>query len=230
MADIAAAACAPQPKQRLALWGAGGHALVLADIVRAQGQFELVGFIDDVHPERRGTRFGAAKILGGREQLDSLREWGVEWVIIAVGNCAARSALADLARRRGFRLATAVHPRAVVASDVRLGGGTVVAAGAVVNPGTRIGANVIVNTSASVDHECTIEDAVHIGPGARLGGRVTVRHGSWIGIGATVRDRRVIGRQSIVGAGAVVVDDVPDGVVTYGVPARVKRAVEENEA
>jgi acetyltransferase-like isoleucine patch superfamily enzyme len=48
-------------------------------------------------------------------------------------------------------------------------------------------------------------------------------------VGATLRARIVVGAGSIVGAGAVVVSDLPDGVVAYGVPARVARAVRPGE-
>jgi UDP-N-acetylbacillosamine N-acetyltransferase len=99
------------------------------------------------------------------------------------------------------------------------------AAGSVVNPGATLGRNVIVNTCASVDHDCVLEDGVHISPGAHLGGGVTVGRGTWIGIGAVVRDHVMIGAGVTIGAGAVVVKDIPDGVMAYGVPARVVKEI-----
>jgi acetyltransferase EpsM len=93
------------------------------------------------------------------------------------------------------------------------------------NPNSVIGENVIVNTSASVDHECVIEAGVHIRPGAHLGGRVKVGRGTWLGIGDVVKDRVEIGSHSIVGAGAVLLQNLPDGVVAYGVPATIKRKI-----
>ncbi len=213
----------PEP---LVIWGAGGHALVVADILRQQGEYEIVGFLDDVNPARRGSPFAGSLVLGGREQLDALREQGVRWLFLGFGDCAERLRLADLVRAQGFELATAVHPRAVIAADVTIGPGTAIMAGAVINPAARIGANAIVNTRASVDHECVIEDGAHLSPGVTLGGKVTVGRGTWLGIGAVVKDKIRIGSGSIIGAGAVVLDDVPDGVVAVGVPARVIKKVD----
>jgi acetyltransferase EpsM len=209
----------------VAVWGASGHALVVADILRLTGRCRIAGFLDDVNPGRRGEAFCGAKVLGGREQLAALRRRGVRHLALAFGDCAGRLELAELARERGFTLLTAVHPRAVVAGDVALGEGTVVAAGAVINPAARIGRVVIVNTSASVDHECLVEAGAHVAPGAHLAARVTVGRGAWVGLGAAVKEGVSIGAGACVGAGAVVLADVPPGMLAYGVPARAVKRV-----
>jgi sugar O-acyltransferase (sialic acid O-acetyltransferase NeuD family) len=216
-------------RRRIVIWGASGHAMVIADIVRLSAAYDIVGFLDDVEPGRQNTKFQGLPILGGREQLDKLRDSGVEFLIVGIGDCEARLRLAEVAREKEFSLGTAIHPRAIIAADVEIGPGTMVAAGAVINPGSRIGSNVIINTSASVDHECLIGDGAHVGPGVNLGGNVRVGSGSWIGIGATVRDGIVIGARSIVGAGALVLRDVPEETVAFGVPAEVKRKIATND-
>ena len=214
---------------KVVVWGTSGHALVVVDILRLQAKYDVVGFLDNIHPDRYGAFFCNAPILGGYEQLDQLYTQGVSHVIFGFGDNRARLELSKEVIARGFRLATAIHPAATVASDVSLGIGTVVVAGAIINPATRIGANVIINTCASVDHECIIEDGAHIGPGTRLGGRVTIKRGAWLGIGATVKDRVTIGAGTTVGAGAVVIGDLPANVVAYGVPARVQRGGDDHE-
>ena len=52
---------------------------------------------------------------------------------------------------------------------------------------------------------------------------ITLGDNVWLGTGAKVLDGVRIGRDVVVGAGAVVTDDLPDGVVAVGVPARVVR-------
>jgi sugar O-acyltransferase (sialic acid O-acetyltransferase NeuD family) len=212
----------------LVVWGAGGHARVVADIIRLGGKYEIVGFLDDVEPARHRTWFCGAQILGGQEQLGLLQSQGVRHALLAIGDCQTRQLLARIVRDAGFALATAVHPSAVVANDAHIAAGTVVAAGAVVAPGSTVGENVIINTCASVDHECAVAEAAHIGPGAHLGGRVTVGRGTWIGIGVSVIAGVRVGDGSVIGAGAVVVNDIPSAVVAFGVPAKVVRAVASN--
>ncbi|MBW4603177.1 MAG: acetyltransferase [Calothrix sp. FI2-JRJ7] len=211
---------------KLLIWGASGHALVVIDIIRLQGIYEIVGLLDNVNPQRQGENFCGVPIFGGQEQLDFCKDKGIEHTIFGFGDCQARLKLSELVVGKGFSLATAIHPTATIAADVSIEPGTVIAAGAVVNSGARIGRNVIINTCASVDHECVIEDGAHICPGVNLAGRVTVGRAAKVGIGATVIDRVRIGAGALIGAGAVVVDDIPDSVLAYGIPARVIRKID----
>jgi acetyltransferase EpsM len=208
----------------LVIWGASGHALVVADILRLCGDHQIVGFIDDVNLDRQGREFCGATILGGQEQLDKLSQKGIKKIIFAFGNGEARLRLSRLARQKGFDLVTAIHPRAIIANDAIIGSGSVIVGGAVINPGVKLGENVIVNTSASVDHECIVEDGVHICPGVHLGAGVSLGRASWIGIGATIKDRVTIGAGALIGAGSVVLNDIQENAVAYGVPARVVRS------
>jgi len=207
---------------RLFIWGASGHASVVADVVRCEGKYQIAGLIDDLHPQRRTVPAG--EVLGDAGVLPGMRSAGVTHALIAVGNNAARIELARRAIALGFELATAIHPRATCAAGVTIGPGSVVMAGAVVNPGAVIGESAIINTCASVDHDCRLGDGVHVCPGAHLAGHITVGAGTMIGIGAAVREGIRIGARCVIGAGAAVVDDVPDDAVAVGVPARVIRS------
>lgn len=211
---------------KLVVWGASGHAKVIADIIQLNGDFQIVGYLDDVNSNCHGQTFYGYPILGGKEQLDKLLESGIEHIIIGVGNCHARYTLSKLVHSRGFKFTNAIHPRSIIARDVCIGEGSVTVAGAVVNPGSKLGKHVIVNTCASVGHDCTIQDAVHIAPGVRVGGHSTIGEKSWIGIGSALRDHVTIGKNCIIGAGTVVIKDIPDNVLAYGVPAKIIKTID----
>ena len=210
-------------KRQVILWGASGHASVVADILRLRDEFVIAGFLDDVSPGRKGEIYCGAPILGGSDLLPRLLAKNCKHIIIAIGDCAARLKCARIAAKCGFSFASAVHPAAVIAADVKIGQGTVVMAGVVVNPGSSIGSHVILNTASSVDHHGDIADGVHISPGARLAGGVAVGRGSWIGMGALVKEQVRVGGDCIVGAASLVRINVPDATTVWGVPATTKR-------
>lgn len=210
-------------QEPLLIFGAGGHAKVVADIAR-RCRKQIIGFIDNLDSSRAGKKFYGGTILGGMDATKKLRASHTDLeVVVAVGDCKARVKIADSLQKAGLSLITLLHPAAVLAPDVKLGKGTIVVAGAILNAGTVIGENVIINTAASVDHDCRVGDGVHIGPGVRLGGNVSIGATSWIGIGAIIKDRISIGKSCVIGAGALVLKDVPDNTVAYGSPAVAAR-------
>jgi UDP-N-acetylbacillosamine N-acetyltransferase len=200
--------------------GAGGIAIVAAEIARSRG-LEIVGFLDD-RAEKVGTLFCAAPVLGNFDMLPALRH-DVSQVVLSFSNCHGRIDVAQKVLSYGFSLPNLIHPSAVVSQDASIGQGAIIMPGTVINSGTRIGSNIILNTAASVDHECSIGDGVHIGPGARLSGLVTIGNATWIGIGSLIRESVHIGNNVLVGAGSLVLKDIPDGVVAYGAPAKIMR-------
>ncbi|UCD51576.1 MAG: acetyltransferase [Phycisphaerales bacterium] len=211
-------------RKPLAIWGAKGPALIVAEIIRLRGEYDVVGYLDNLNPDRRGTGFGGARVLGGEEELGNLWESGVRHIAFAFQNNHARLRLAKMVKAKGFELATAIHPTACVSASARIGAGTVVRAQSAIGPETQIGENCIIGYGAMISHNCLIGDGAHLSSGVNVAGSVKIGRATWVGIGATIIDPKSVGDDCVVGAGAVVTNDVPDGVVAYGVPARVVRA------
>lgn len=203
--------------------GAGGHAKVVIEILRAMGGYEFIGLLDPKQ-ELWDTEVLGVPVLGDDALLPELRSQGIHYAFIGlgtVGDTRPRRRLYEKARQKGFEIVQAIHPQAVVAPSVAIGHGPTIMAGAVINAAAKLGDNVIVNTGAIVEHDCIIGDHVHVATGAQLASTVQVGTGAHIGAGATVRQCITIGEGAIVGAGAVVVKDVPNDVTVAGVPARI---------
>ena len=144
-------------------------------------------------------------------------------VALGVGDNLTRQRLAEKCLGWGAELATLVHPTASISPSAQLGAGTVVMAQAAVNPSARIGRGAIVNTGAVVEHDVVIGDYAHVGPHATMGGASSLGDCSFLALNSTVLQCVSVGSHSIVGAGAVAVHSIPDHVVAYGVPARIRR-------
>jgi sugar O-acyltransferase (sialic acid O-acetyltransferase NeuD family) len=206
---------------RLLVYGAGGHAKVVIDIIERAGQYDIAGLLDDDQALHGQEVFGY-RVLGALEQLDGDRNQGCH-LIVALGSNELRLHVSDLVGKAGYGFATAVHPSAQIARGVSIGPGTVVMAGAVINSDSILGQHVVVNTGASVDHDCSLGDFSQVAPGAHLAGNVTLDTMAYVGIGASVIPGVRIGAGAMIGAGAAVVRDIPEGVTAVGVPARVVR-------
>lgn len=201
--------------------GAGGHALVVTETLRAAGR-RVRGWVSNGGPAAAPmTRLGLES-LGGDDALRRIVADGTDDVFVAIGDNQRRAAITDELSSAGARFAPAISPAATVSPTAAIAPGVLVMPGAVVNALAELGPGVIVNTGASVDHECIVGAFAHLAPRSALAGSVQVGDGAFVGIGAVVIPGRSLGAWSVVGAGAVVIDDVPEGATAVGVPARVR--------
>lgn len=207
-------------EQPIVLIGAGGHAAVVASIIEALSIFFIVGYTAPAAGS--ATISYRYRYLGDDGVLPALFRQGVRLAALGLGGTGdnrPRCELYEWIRALGFEFPPLKHPAAVVAPDVVLGEGCVVAPGAVVNTGARIGVNVIVNSGAVVEHDCVIGDHAHVAPGAVLCGGVRVDRLAHIGAGAVVIQGVTVGEGALVGAGAVVLRDIGPWTVAAGNPA-----------
>lgn len=193
------------------LYGAGGHAKVIAEILELQGD-TVQGVFDD---NESITKLLHYPVLGS---FKPERVGDQAKLIVSVGNNTIRKKISE-SLNLPFR--QAVHPSVIFSRTAAFGQGSVAMAGVTVNSQASIGRHVILNTQCSVDHDCEIGDYVHISPQVALAGDVSVGEGTHIGIGASVIQGIRIGRWCTIGAGSVIIKDVPDGATVVGNPGRI---------
>jgi sugar O-acyltransferase (sialic acid O-acetyltransferase NeuD family) len=210
--------------------GGGGQGRQVIDAIEHGGRGRVVGVLDDALSS--GTTVAGHRVLDSAAGLGACAaRAGATAYVVAIGSNFDRAAVMQrLDDDRGHLvLATVVHPAASVARDAMLGEGSIVLAGAVVANGCTLGRGVLLGSNSSIDHDGLIGDFASLAPGATVAGTVQIGARTALGVGANVVHRVTIGADTVVGAGALVLDDLPDGVVAYGVPTRVVRTRETGE-
>jgi sugar O-acyltransferase (sialic acid O-acetyltransferase NeuD family) len=210
------------------LWGAKGHALVLAEIVQEQGG-EVIALFDSLPTE--DTIMPGIGIHCGLTAYHAwvLKQKNVKDIsaIAAIGGALGRDRreFLEIFRNSGFKTPTLIHSSAVVSKSARIEENSHVLAGAVIGPMAELGEACIVNTNASVDHESILAAGVHVAPGATLCGCVWIGENTLIGAGSVVLPRIRIGSNVVIGAGSIVTRDIPDHVIAYGNPAKIMSTI-----
>ena len=168
--------------------GAGGHGRVVIDILRHDAS---VGFICSVDDDvmLHNTLIDGAPVLGKIHSLPALiQSYRLSGAIIAMGDNKNRAYFYNYVLKTGLKVINAIHPHALIARDVTIGDGVVIAPGAIIGTYTSIGNNVIINTGVILEHNNTVGDHVHISPGANIAGNVSIKKYTHIGLGVSAID------------------------------------------
>lgn len=199
----------------IVIYGAGGHARVIIDLIREGYRgLEIVGIVDDAD-DPPGEVLGVP-VVGDARRFGELRDQGVELAALGIGAVTHNALRAELFRRlvaEGFRVPNLIHPDATVAPSVQMGRGNQIFGGAIVSSSVRLGDNGIVNANAVVSHDCRVEDHVHLTPNATLAGGVRVGQRTVVGMGVTVYLGVDIGADVVVANGRHILEDVDDDTV-----------------
>lgn len=190
----------------LVIFGAGKVADVLYAHMASTGDYNVAAFtcdpqfappsghfhdkpvlpFDDIEKHYPPDRYGMIIALGYHE-LNALRREKFEH-----------------AKRKGFRLASYVSPRAGTGDWLAMGENCIVLDNAVIEPGVRLGNNVVVWSGVLVGHHSTVEDHVWLAGQAVLGGSTKIGAGTFVGLGAIIGHEVELGERSFLGAGTVV--------------------------
>lgn len=204
------------------IFGAGGRGREIEDVV-ADGviseAYKFAGFLDDY---AEGTSQSGSKIF----QFGAV-EIAAHKVVIGIGEPSVRLSMYKKVIAAGAQLLTVASRKSNVSERAVVGRGVIISPFVSIQGDAVIGDNVDLNTGSIVGHDVRICDNSVISSQVNLGGGVRLGNCCYVGMGTLIKEGLSIGEGSIIGMGSVVYDDIPEGVIALGNPARVvKRNVD----
>lgn len=199
--------------------GYSGHAYVVLDILLSNN-YEIKGYCDIEENKQNLYKLTYLGFENNPDNLETLRQHDV---FICIGSNQIRKNLFEYFLSKNINCPSVAHPSSIISSSAEIMTGSVIMPGTIINAYARIGNGVICNSAAIIEHECVIGDYAHIAPGATLAGNVNVGKCVFIGANSVIKQGVNIGDGVTIGAGSVILKDVPDGVVVYGNPGRIKK-------
>ena len=172
--------------------------------------YRVIGAVDD-ELDAGAELSGGGKCIGGWSEFCAAHDARSVRLILGVGyrDLEARLGLLTRARSAGYRLASLISPRAMVAADAQCDEGAIVMAGAVIDVGANVGAAAFIDIGVNIGEGAAIGDASYVSAGAAIGGRAVIGRANFIGLNAVVVDGVTTGDFVRLQAGALLHRDAP---------------------
>lgn len=202
------------PERSIIVFGGGGHAKSVMEMVRSIGGFDIIGIVDDKIPAI--TSILNIPVLGSRISLGEIRKLGVRYAANGVGgilDIRVRKMIFELLDFEDFVTPNLIHPRATVEASSIISDGVQVFSNAYIGSDTKLEPRCMVNTNAIISHDCIIGAYSHVAPGALLAGHVEVGEMCLVGMGVTTAIGIRIGNNVRIGNGAIINSDVPSKTI-----------------
>jgi acetyltransferase EpsM len=214
--------------EKIYILGCGGMAREAYQIFCRRGESRtILGFVVE---EKYGSTSGATML--GLPVIpytaDSEAEILNAKLLTAIGSPRKKVWIESLKQKKA-NFCRLIHPGVELDDTVRVGTGSIITQGALFTRDIKIGEHAIINLGVSINHDVSVGDYCHIAPGVKIAGNVHIGSDCWIGIGATIIHNVTIGKGSFIAAGAVVTDNLPDGYLYAGVPAKPIRRIAESD-
>ncbi|MBQ6594754.1 MAG: 2,3,4,5-tetrahydropyridine-2,6-dicarboxylate N-acetyltransferase [Clostridia bacterium] len=185
--------------------------------------------------EKEPIDYGDAKVFGAGDKI-VFGDWNRLKPILEANSDRIEDIVVENDRRNSAipmldlkDIEARIEPGALIRDQVSIGRRAVVMMGAVLNIGASVGEDTMIDMGAVLGGRATVGRHCHIGAGAVLAGviepasakPVVIEDNVLVGANAVIIEGVRVGANSVVAAGAVVIEDVPEGCVVAGVPARV---------
>ncbi len=203
----------------IGIYGTGGTAKDVYDIVIRQKQYEKVIFIDDM--KEAGT-FRECEMYPFHEIPRYYNPQNMR-IVITAGEPPIRKKLYDKVKMQGYTLASVIHENADISKTALTGEGLIAFKDTIIRADVRLDENILLEPSVMVAHDVCIGKHTVLSCRAAIGGYAYIGESVYIALASAVRDRIKIGDKTIIGMGSIVVKDLPEKVVAFGCPACIIR-------
>ncbi|QMU27459.1 NeuD/PglB/VioB family sugar acetyltransferase [Adhaeribacter radiodurans] len=202
------------PKKKLVIFPYNGNGLESLDCISFD-DYDLVGFIDD-DPQKKSEQY----YIYSREILQQYQELFILAVPGSPATFHRRKEIISTLNVDKSRYITAIHPRATIGKNVKIGDNCLIMAGVVLTSNARINNHVCILPNTVIHHDAVIDDYTIIGSNVVIAGGTIIGNSCYIGSGTNIINNISIGDASLIGLGSNIIKNVTTEAKMVGNPAR----------
>lgn len=204
--------------------GAKGFAKDILEILQQNNELNQLVFYDDLNSDIEDELFGEFPIIKSIEEAEEYFSNVDARFSIGIGNPNLRYEMYHKFTSFGGLLHSTISPKTDIGHyDVKIGQGCNILSGVKISNSVEIGMGTMIYYNSIINHDVVIGKFVEISPGAMVLGKCKIGNFTHIGSGAIILPGVIIGKYVKIAAGAVVTHNMPDHVMTAGVPAIIKK-------
>lgn len=212
---------------KLLIYCAGGFGREVCDVARrinhVKSQWDEIVFIDNYlgKKEHYGTKvYTFNDVLNLNIEME---------FIIANGEPCERQEIFEQIKSQGYNFTKIIDPTAIISDYSTIGEGSIILSNSLISSEVKIRENVVVQPNCVIGHNISIGKHSVISAGFLPAGKTEIGDRVFIGMGVITQEKIKIGNDSIVGMGSVVYNNIDEGVVALGNPARIARKNESKK-
>jgi sugar O-acyltransferase (sialic acid O-acetyltransferase NeuD family) len=202
--------------EQLLIFPFNGNGIEAIDCI--QGQYELIGFVDDT-PEKQGFSSVGYEVFG-REAFKRFPNAKVLAVPGGPNTFMNRIEIIKGLNLEKGRFACVIHPKASVSNLAAVGTNVLLMAGVIVTSNATIKDHVCILPHSVIHHDSSIGEWTLIGSHVVIAGNVCVGNNCYVGSGSSIINGVEVGDQSMIGLGSAVIRSVPTNGKVAGNPAK----------
>ncbi len=205
--------------KKLIIVGDSAFAEIALEYFNADTSYEVVAFSVESAYLKRDRLHGLPVVPF--ESLEQAYPQDTHDVFVAIAYTQLnrlRARLADAARRKGYRLASYVSPRAFVWRNVELGEHCFIFEDNTVQPFVRIGSNVVLWSGNHIGHHSVVRDNCFISSHVVISGFCDIGENSFLGVNSTLANNVNLGRDNWIGPGVTISRSTEEGAL-FSAPA-----------
>ena len=190
------------------IYGAGDFAIEVLDYLRRDDSLNIIGYYTDEGINTSFEEYSNLTYFGLFEKHESEIE-----VILAFADPKSRKHVLEKLQNCNFRLATFIHPTAVISPTAKLMPGVIVFPYCVVSCNAFIDVGVVLNSYVGVGHHVNIGRGTVISSQVDVTGHVKIGNFCFLGSGSRIAPRKKIGDESQISLGVAVIRNVPANTI-----------------
>ncbi|WP_316817247.1 NeuD/PglB/VioB family sugar acetyltransferase [Pedobacter nyackensis] len=204
--------------------GAKGFAKDILEILQQNNELNQLVFYDDLNSDIEDELFGEFPIIKSTEEAEEYFSNVDTRFSIGIGNPDLRGKMYHKFTSLGGVLHSTISQKTDIGHyNVKMGQGCNILSGVKISNNVEIGMGTMIYYNSIINHDVVIGKFVEISPGAIVLGKCKIGNFTHIGSGAIILPEVIVGNHVKIAAGAVVTHNMPDHVMTAGVPAIIKK-------